>query len=37
VVAMPRRLGALATGGLVAAGIALSLSGLGIAFVRFYA
>jgi hypothetical protein len=37
VMAVPRRLGALAAGGLVATGIILSLSGLGIAFVRFYA
>jgi 4-amino-4-deoxy-L-arabinose transferase-like glycosyltransferase len=37
VMALPPRLGALATGGLVATGIVLSLSGLGIAFVRFYA
>jgi Predicted membrane protein (DUF2142) len=37
VMALPQRLGALVTGGLVATGIVLSLSGLGIAFVRFYA
>ena len=37
VMALPRRLGALATGGLVATGIVLQLTGLGIAFVRFYA
>jgi 4-amino-4-deoxy-L-arabinose transferase-like glycosyltransferase len=37
VMALPRRLGAFATGGLVATGIVLQLSGLGMAFVRFYA
>jgi 4-amino-4-deoxy-L-arabinose transferase-like glycosyltransferase len=37
VTALPRRIGAFATGGLVAGGIVLQLSGLGMAFVRFYA
>jgi 4-amino-4-deoxy-L-arabinose transferase-like glycosyltransferase len=37
VAALPRRIGAFATGALVAAGIVLQLSGLGMAFVRFYA
>jgi 4-amino-4-deoxy-L-arabinose transferase-like glycosyltransferase len=37
VTALPRRIGAFATGALVAAGIVLQLSGLGLAFVRFYA
>jgi hypothetical protein len=37
VMALPRRLGAFATGGLVATGIVLQLTGLGMAFVRFYA
>ena len=37
VTALPRRIGAFATGALVAAGIVLQLSGLGMAFVRFYA
>jgi 4-amino-4-deoxy-L-arabinose transferase-like glycosyltransferase len=37
VAALPRRIGGFATGALVAAGIALQLSGLGMAFVRFYA
>jgi hypothetical protein len=37
VAALPRRVGAFATGALVAAGLALQLSGLGMAFVRFYA
>jgi hypothetical protein len=37
VAALPRRIGAFATGALVAAGIILQLSGLGLAFVRFYA
>ena len=37
VMALPPRLAAIATGGLVATGVVLSLSGLGIAFVRFYA
>jgi hypothetical protein len=37
VMALPRRLGAFATGALVATGIVLQLSGLGMAFVRFYA
>jgi hypothetical protein len=37
VMALPRRLGAFAAGGLVAAGIVLQVTGLGIAFVRFYA
>jgi Predicted membrane protein (DUF2142) len=37
VTALPRRLGAFVTGGLVATGIVLQLTGLGIAFVRFYA
>jgi predicted membrane protein DUF2142 len=37
VAALPRRVGAFATGALVAAGIVLQLSGLGMAFLRFYA
>ena len=37
VVALPRRIGAFTSGVLVAAGIVLQLSGLGIALVRFYA
>jgi hypothetical protein len=37
VAALPRRIGAFATGALVAAGLVLQLSGLGLAFVRFYA
>jgi 4-amino-4-deoxy-L-arabinose transferase-like glycosyltransferase len=37
VMALPRRLGALASGGLVATGVVLQLAGLGTAFVRFYA
>jgi hypothetical protein len=37
VMALPRRLGAFATGGLVATGIVLQLTGLGLSFVRFYA
>jgi hypothetical protein len=37
VTALPRRIGAFATGAIVATGIALQLSGLGMAFVRFYA
>ena len=37
VVAMPRRIGAFTSGALVAAGIVLQLSGLGMALVRFYA
>jgi Predicted membrane protein (DUF2142) len=37
VTALPRMLGAFAAGGLVAAGIVLQVTGLGIAFVRFYA
>ena len=37
VTALPRRIGALATGALVATGIVLQLSGLGLALVRFYA
>jgi hypothetical protein len=37
VMALPRRLGAFAAGGLVAAGIVLQVTGLGIAFMRFYA
>jgi hypothetical protein len=37
VAALPRRIGAFATGALVAAGLVLQLSGLGIALVRFYA
>jgi Predicted membrane protein (DUF2142) len=37
VTALPRRISAFATGALVAAGIVLQLSGLGLAFVRFYA
>jgi hypothetical protein len=37
VTALPRRIGAFAAGGLVAAGLVLQLSGLGMAFVRFYA
>jgi 4-amino-4-deoxy-L-arabinose transferase-like glycosyltransferase len=37
VMALPRRLAAVAMGGLVAVGVTLSLSGLGMAFVRFYA
>lgn len=37
VVALPRRLAALATGALVATGIVLQLSALGMTFVRFYA
>jgi hypothetical protein len=37
VMALPRRLGAFATGGLVGTGIVLQLTGLGMAFVRFYA
>jgi 4-amino-4-deoxy-L-arabinose transferase-like glycosyltransferase len=37
VMALPRRLGAFAAGGLVATGIILQLTGLGLAFVRFYA
>jgi hypothetical protein len=37
VAALPRRIGAFAAGALVAAGLALQLSGLGMAFVRFYA
>jgi Predicted membrane protein (DUF2142) len=37
VMALPRRLGAFVAGGLVAAGIVLQVTGLGIAFVRFHA
>jgi Predicted membrane protein (DUF2142) len=37
VAALPRRIGAFASGALVAAGIVLQLSGLGMALVRFYA
>lgn len=37
VAALPRRLGAFATGALVAGGIVLQLSGLGMTFMRFYA
>jgi hypothetical protein len=37
VTALPRRVGAFVTGALVATGIVLQLSGLGMAFVRFYA
>ena len=37
VAALPRRIGAFASGALVATGITLSLSGLGMALVRFYA
>ena len=37
VTALPRRIGAFAAGALVAMGIVLQLSGLGLAFVRFYA
>jgi Predicted membrane protein (DUF2142) len=37
VMALPRRLGAFATGGLVATGVVLQLAGLGLALVRFYA
>ena len=37
VVALPRRIGAFASGALVATGITLQLSGLGMALVRFYA
>jgi Predicted membrane protein (DUF2142) len=37
VMALPRGVGAFATGGLVATGIVLQLAGLGMAFVRFYA
>jgi hypothetical protein len=36
VTALPRRIGALATGAIVATGITLQLSGLGLAMVRFY-
>ena len=36
VTALPRRIGAFATGAIVAAGIALQLSGLGLALLRFY-
>ena len=37
VAALPRRIGAFASGVLLATGIVLQLSGLGMAFVRFYA
>jgi hypothetical protein len=37
VAALPRRIGAFASGALVASGITLQLSGLGMALVRFYA
>jgi hypothetical protein len=37
VTALPRRIGGFATGALVATGIVLQLSGLGMAFARFYA
>jgi hypothetical protein len=37
VTALPRRIAAFATGAIVATGIVLQLSGLGMAFVRFYA
>ncbi len=37
VMALPRRLGAIATGLIVATGVVLQLSALGMTFVRFYA